>query len=459
MKRRLSFAILLAFAPLPAQAEKLTLPEALAIAYETNPQLAAQQAALRATDEDVARANAGWRPQVSVGGSYGYQEFKISGFGTLPSHPLTGTVTVTQPIFRGGRTIAQISRAKALVRAGEAQLTATEQTVLLNATAAYMDVVRDSGALELQRKNVERLKQQSQSTALQFKAGALTRTDVAQADARLAGAQTDLAAADARYATSLATFLQIIGTPAESLEATPALPSALASKDDILTLAQKQNPALLQAKEIARAADYAVNDALGALLPQVSVTGQYQYSEGSLTGGGAGFGLGGTGGPTRATTVLGQVNVPIFQGGAEHATVRQAKQLRSQAELNLTGADRAVRQAVVAAFDGYEAARLAVTSSEAQVRAAGIAAEGVTKEQQVGGRTILDVLNAQAELVQAEVGLLTARRNAMVAAYQLLAVTGQLTAKDLGLKVKFYEPRDYYNGNAGRWIGLGEGFP
>jgi outer membrane protein len=314
---------LLVCAPFAARAETLTLQEALGIAYETNPQLAAQQAALRATDEDVARANAGWRPQISATGTYGYQEFKISGFGTIPTHPMTGTIALTQPIFRGGRTVAQISRAMALVRAGEAQLTATEQTVLLNAATAYMDVVRDAGALDLNRKNVDLLKKQSESTSLQFKAGALTRTDVAQSEARLAGAQTQLAAAEASYAASQATFLQVIGTPAETLEQTPAMPAAPEKTDDVLALAQKQNPALVQAKENARAADYAVNDALGALLPQVSVTGQYQYSEGSLNNGVA-FGIGGNAGPTRSTTVLGQVNVPIYQGGAEHASVRQA---------------------------------------------------------------------------------------------------------------------------------------
>lgn len=458
MKSRIILSLLLACVPFAACADTLTLQEALGIAYETNPNLAAQQAALRATDEDVARANAGWRPQVSAGGTYGYQEFKISGFGTIPTHPLTGVIAVTQPLFRGGRTVAQISRAMALVRAGEAQLTATEQTVLLNAASAYMDVVRDGGALDLNRRNVELLKKQSESTSLQFKAGSLTRTDVAQADARLAGAKTQLAVAEANYAASQATFLQVIGTPPETLEALPALPDTPDTKEDVLAQAEKQNPALVQAKENARAADYTVDDALGALLPQVSVTGQYQYSEGSLNNGVA-FGIGGTGGPTRTTSVLGQVNVPIFQGGAEHAAVRQAKQLRGQAQLNVTVADRAVRQAVVAAFERYEAARAAVVSGEQQVAAARIAFEGVTKEQQVGGRTILDVLNAQQELLLAGVTLLTARREALVTAYQLLAVTGRLTARDLGLKVKLYEPRDYYDSNAGRWIGLGDGFP
>ncbi len=166
--------------------------EALGIAYETNPQLSAAQAGLRATDEEVAKANAGWRPTINASGSYGEQEANISGFGTISAHPLQGQLTITQPLFRSGRTYAEIGRAKALVRSGRAQLTATEQSVLLDAVTAYMNVVRDEATAMLRQKNVDVLKKQRSETQERFNVGELTRTDVSQAQARLAGAQSDL---------------------------------------------------------------------------------------------------------------------------------------------------------------------------------------------------------------------------------------------------------------------------
>jgi len=451
---RLSLAVAVLLSAAPAWAGTPTtfsLAEALGVAYETNPQLAAAQAGLRASDETVAQANAQWRPNIAASGTYGFEKYKITGNPAwIGTHPLQAQLGVTQNIIRGGRTYAEIGQAKANVRAARAQLLATEQTVLLMAATAYMDVVRDGAIVELRRHNVDVLRRQRDSTALEFKAGSLTRTDVAQSEARLAGAQAALTAAEGQLAISHAGFLQAIGRPAETLENTPVLPALPADEDGVLGRALKGNPALLAAQENERAADYAVDDAIGAMLPEVSVTGGYQYSQQSYSS------TLGAGQVTHGLGIIGQVNIPIYQGGAEQAAIRQAKELHSQAVLNVSLTDRQVREAVASAWNTYQAALAGIASNEATEKADQIAFEGVSKEQRVGGRTILDVLNAQQELLNAQVAVVSSRRDATVAAFQVLASTGGLTAKSLGLSVRFYDPALHYESDAARWIGFGD---
>lgn len=476
-------------APAPTEAEpehpSMTLSEALGIAYETNPDLAAAQAGLRAADEQVAQANGGWRPTISIGATYGVEKYyfpvQINGFGVITSHPLgtlagapsgdpasttisesitdhplNGQATISQPLFRSGRTIAEISRAKALVRSGRAQLTATEQTVLLNAVTAYMNTVRDGAIVKLRRHNVEVLRRQRDSTQLEFKAGSLTRTDVAQSEARLAIAQSDLTTAEGQLATSRADFMQVIGRPAETLESKPALPKLPNTDDAVLTRALRQNPSLLTAQANERAANYAVDDAWGAMGPTLSLQGQYQYSQ-SVLNSVQGFSSGGPpeSVPEHAVAILGQLNVPIYQAGVEEANIRQARELHAQSQLNVASADRQVRDAVEAAWSTYQSALGTIESNESTAKADEIAFEGVSKEQQVGGRTVLDVLNAEQELLNAQVTLVSSQRNAVVAAYQVLASSGTLTAGALGLKVKLYDPLEHYNEDAGAWVGFG----
>lgn len=434
-------------------AAKLSLMEALGVAYETNPQLASAQAGVRGTDESVAIANSKWRPNISASGTYAYQEAKISGTGGMKTitHPLQATLGFNQELFRGGRTYAEIGKAKANVRAARAELQATEQTVLLAATTAYMDVVRDTAIVSLRRHNVDVLRRQKESTALEFKAGSLTRTDVAQADARLAGAQSALTAAEGQLAISHAAFSQVIGRPAESLEEQPAAPKLLPSTEDAaVNDAVHGNPALVQAQEFEKAADYAVDEAIGTMLPEVNLQGGYQYSQNSYAS------ALGAGQVTQGIGVQAQVNIPIYQGGAEQAAIRQAKQLHAQAILNVNVADRQVREAVSSAWNTYQAALANITSNEATAQADEIAFTGVSKEQRVGGRTVLDVLNAQQELLNAQVAVVTSRRDATVAAYQVLAASGMLTAKSLGLKVTLYDPLAHYESDAARWIGFGD---
>ncbi|MBV9991860.1 MAG: TolC family outer membrane protein [Alphaproteobacteria bacterium] len=471
----------------------MTLNDALGIAYETNPELAAAQAGLRASDEDVAKANGAWRPTFAIDASYGVEKYyfpvAINGGGvvtgphpvgvppalqqpvppagtgvtivngSITDHPLNGAATLTQPIFRSGRTIAEISRAKALVRSGRAQLTATEQTVLLDTVTAYMNVVRDGAIVKLKEHNVAVLRRQRDSTQLEFKAGSLTRTDVAQSEARLATAQSDLTTARGQLATSRADFLKTIGRPAETLESDPALPRMPEDQDALLGMALKQSPLLLTAQFNERAANYAVDDAWGAMGPTLQLQGQYLYSQSALN---SVQGFGADGGSPQATaqhglSAIAQLHVPIYQAGVEEASIRQARELHTQSKLNVAVADRQVRDAVDATWAGYQSALGTIESNDATAKADAIAFEGVSKEQQVGGRTVLDVLNAEQELLNAQVALVTSQRNAVVAAYTALAAGGGLTAKGLGLKVKLYDPLVHYDNDAAAWIGFGGG--
>jgi outer membrane protein len=445
-----------------ASAEVMTLNDALSTAYESNPQLGAARANLRATDEGVAQANAGWRPTINAQGQYGIEHqaagaptnvpvYGLIG-GDVNSRPLTGQVTLTQPIFRGGKTYAEIGRAKALVRQGRAQLLDAEQQVLLAGVTVYMNVARDEATVNLEQNNVAVLQKQLDATQEQFKVGELTKTDVAQSQARLAGAQAQLTIARGQLAASRANFEQVIGRPAETLDDQPPFPKTPKTEDEAIDIAAKSSPIVLSAMEAEKAADYAVDDAVGSLAPQVSVQGQYQYQQ---LGAGGSAALLGQSGTTHVASVFGVVTVPIYQGGAEEASVRQAKELHGRTQLLVADADRQARANVQAAWETYSSAQASIESDKVQVAADTTALEGVRKEQEVGARTILDVLNAQQELLNAQVAVISAERDAYVAAYQLLQAMGELTARYLALNVKFYDATEHYDDDADKWIGFG----
>lgn len=447
-RRRVRLAALVAALTIPAiaKANTFTLDDALGVAYETNPQLDAARAGLRATDENVSEANSNFRPRINAGATAGYEKIPPIFGGAPVSYPISSQLQLSQPLFNASN-FAQAGLAKEQVKAGRAQLIFTEETVLLAAVTAYMDVVRDEATLKLRDNDVAVLEKQLDATREQFKVGELTRTDVSQSEARLAGARAGLINAEGQLAISRSNFEHVIGRPAETLETDPTLPTLPKEQQNALDLALKLNPNLMQARANVKAADYAVDRAIGALLPQLSLNGQYQYTQNNPQ-----FG------PfvIHALTVTGNLNVPIFQGGAEDAAVRQAKELRSQAELDVSDAERQIQDTTRSAWQAYTSAEASIVSVEAQVDADKVAYQGVKLEQQVGARTILDVLNAQQELLNSEVSLVAAKRDAAVAAYQLLAAIGTLTAKDLALKVKLYDPLSHYEDDAGRWIGLGD---
>ena len=438
--------------PLAARAETLTLNQALALAYDTNPELEGARAAVRAVDENVAIANSAWRPSVNAAASYGVQHGTVSGFASaFNSHPLTGEVSVTQQIFRGGRTYAEVGRAISQVRSARAELNDTERTILLNAATAYLDVIRDEAVLNLNRENVRSLEAEYDGAKTQHGAGAITRTDVDQSEARLARARSDLAAAERQLAASREAFSATIGRPAPTLEPAPSLPPVPANVDAARAVGADRSPKILQAKADWKAADFAVADAIGALMPQLSVSAQAEYLRDA-----AGTNVFATKSPQTILSVTGQLNVPIYQGGAEEATVRRAKELRGQALLAINSAQRQVWQDVSNAWEALRTAQIQVAANDAQVVADTHALDGVKQEQQAGERSILDILNAQQELVSAEVAAVQARHDTTVAAYRLLWATGQLTAKDLRLTVRAYDPVTHYDEDASAWFGLGE---
>lgn len=446
--------MLLVLSAFPATAEILTLRDALGIAYQTNPQLAGEQAQLRATDENVAQANAGWRPTVNAQASFGIEKTEtsppnfFSPNGLL--YPLTSQVTVSQPLYRGGRTFAEVARAKAQVRQERARVIAIEQNVLLNAVNAYVNVVRDSATYQLQVSNVAALQKQLDAARTEFKYGEVTKTDVAQAEARLAGAQAGLVTAQGQLSASRAAFTQVIGRQPELLQEYPPYPDLPANKNDAMFAALKLNPNILAAHENEQAAKFAVDDAEGALAPQVSLQGQYQYSLSQLNKSSIGSDTN-----THVAAIVGQVTVPIYQGGAEWAAIKQQKELHGQSQLQIFDAERQVRQAVETAWQSLQAARAAIAANLAQVKADQIAYEGVQKERKAGTRTVLDVLNAEQELLNAELAVVVSRHDAYLAAHQVLAAAGLLTAKSLGLKVKLYDPTEHYN-DANDQFGLGD---
>jgi outer membrane protein len=435
-----------------SSAHALTLKEALATAYMTNPQLEAARANLRATDEEVAKANAGWRPTISVNGTEGFENIitEKPSYSVDNANQLSGSATVSEPLYRGGRTLAEIKHAKALVRAGRAVLQGTEANVLLDAATAYLDVWRDLQVVNYWREHVGVLQEQLEATNSQLNLGAITETDAAQTAARLAAAMSGLSLAEGQLGSSRARFEHAVGRPAESLEDMPAVPE-IPNRLEVIDRAVENAPTLVAAKENAIAADYAIDDAIGALLPQLSLVLQYQYSKNAPV-----LGVVTPNVTQREAAALMQLTVPLYQGGEEQALVRQAKQQHSQALYNVADVERQVRQAVASDWQLLQAAKAAMLSDQTQIAADTIAANGVVQEQRAGQREVLDILNAQQELLNSEINLTNARHDATVLAYQLLAAAGDLTAISLALDVKLYDPTEHYNRAANAWFGLSD---
>ncbi len=432
----------------PASAENLT--DALAAAYQSNPDLMAQRAQLRATDEQVPQALSGWLPTVTAQGSYGAARSRAKVTSSSPTitqntNPLTGAVTLNQNIFAGGRTVNATEQAEYTVQAGRNTLTSTEQNILLNTVAAYMDVITNESVVELNRSNIEVLKRQLEATSDRFRVGELTRTDVAQSEARLSGARTSLTQAEAQLTASRAAYAKIVGHAPGTLERPKPNTEVPQSEAQAREAAAKNNPNVQAARNAEAASRAAISVAKGALLPSFDVQAQYQYGREASSGINV----------ADESSIVGVLTVPLYQGGAEYSRVRQAKQLHSQSMMEIASAQRAVDENVRNAWEAVRSARASIISSEEQVKANEIALEGVRQEEQVGSQTTLDVLNAEQELLNARVTLVTAQRNQAVAEYGLLAATGQLTAKQLQLPVKYYDPAENYDDVHYKAIGFG----
>ena len=431
-----------------------TLRDALVSAYQTNPTLTAQREALRATDATVAIARAAGRPQIS--GTVGLnRDLTRSGIldtsgGKGPT--LSTGVDLSYPLFNGGSVKNNVRAAQTRVEAGRATLRAVEGDVFTNAVSAYMDVIRDRSVVELNQNNVKVLQTNLEATRDRFQIGDLTRTDVAQSEARLQLGISQLAAAQGRLTASEATYREVIGHSPGQLAPPPPLPPLPTTADEAVRIALANNPDLVSITRSAVAAGYDVRVAQAGRLPTLSgvLSGTYLNE---LNGGG-GTDIFGRAIPSTGTQTTAGVNarVPIFQGGLPSARIRQAQALQGQATEQVIGTERAVVQGARAAFAAYEAAQKAIQANTVAVQANELALEGNRAEQSVGTRTIIEVLNAEQELLNSQVALVTAKRDAYVAGFQLLNVMGQADAQDLGLDGgPLYDPLGNYRRVAGNW--------
>jgi outer membrane protein len=451
----------------PALSLADTMDGALAQAYQNNPQLNAQRAAVRVTDEAVPIALSGYRPRVSITGNV--IEQYVDTFSKNPAPTGTGGVspagatyssayghsvvqqygaTVTQPILNGFGTSSRTRQAEHQVSAARETLRLTEQTVLLNAAIAYMNLIRDAALLELQRSNVEVLEEQLRQTRDRFSVGEVTRTDVAQSESRLAAGRSSMLTAESNYTTSRSTYRQVIGVEAGKLApATPVDRFSPRTLSEVVAQARARHPSVTNAMANADAAAMQVKVSESALYPTLNLVGSAQKNFGTanqLT--------------NQLESLVGsaaaQINIPLFQGGTEYATIRQAKELLGQRRIDLDTARDQTQQTAVQTWGQLEAAKAQIQSTQSQVTAAEIALNGVREEARVGQRTTLDVLNAQQELVNARVSLVTAQRDRVVASYSLLAAAGRLSVQVLGLRVTPYDPAVHYHQVRDVWTGV-----
>jgi TolC family type I secretion outer membrane protein len=431
------------------QASAQSLIEALSSTYNSNPDLLAARAVLRQTDETLSQAVANWRPKISLSVEYNRIEYDANPQKSVYfNYLLQGRTTLlqaTQPLFRGGKTVADTKAAQANIQAQRAALANTEETVLLNSVQAYADLLQDVGIVDARRNNVRVLVEQLDATRERFRVGELTITDVSQAIARLEQAKADLVQAQAQVRIDEAAFQHQIGMKPGKLADLPLVGALPASEDECVALAMDNAPASISAQHRITAASYGVNSATAALLPQVNLVGFVQTQFDFQVPNDAYYQYG----------VRLQATVPIYQNGSEWSAVRQAKQLVGQRRNELDSARRQAAETVIRAWRNLDSARSRIVSFEAQVRANEVALNGVRQEALVGSRTTLDVLNAEQELLNSQVSLLQARHDTQISYYGVLAGIGRLTARTLGLPVEYYDEEKYYNEVGSRWIGWG----
>ena len=426
------------------------LQGALAAAYATNPDLAAARDTQRATDEGVPIARAPGLPSLS--GTATYTEFLKQGPNNFlaPKRVFSADPTLSVPIFSGGAVKNSLAAAKIRVEAGQAGLRGTEAGVFSQVVAAYMDVIRDEATVGLNRNNVQVLEVNLKATSDRFEIGDVTRTDVAQSNSRLALARADLRSAEAALVASRERYVQIVGRVPVDLQPPPPLAGLPASPEEAVQTALDDNPDLAAAHQRAKAAGFDAKAAGAGRFPTVSLytSGDYSTYFGSLGGG-----AGGTGFAQSQTTAQAGVRatIPLFQGGLPAARQRQAQANASAAQEQEISAERQVIANVRSAFTQWRAANDVITLNQTAVDAAALSLEGVRAENTVGNRTILNILDAEQELLRAQVGLVAARRNAYVAAFNLLAAMGRAQAADLGFDpATLYDPEVNYRRVRGR---------
>ncbi|HEY8381721.1 MAG TPA: TolC family outer membrane protein [Microvirga sp.] len=437
-----------------------TLESALARAYGNNPTLNAQRANVRATDENVPRAKSGNRPRINatadVGASFSESEspasFSRNAFN--PVNPNRSNVTRTTPrgvglqvdqsLFNGYRTENSIRQAESAVLSARETLRNNEQNVLFDSASAYMNVLRDTAILNLQRNNVEVIEEQLRQTRDRFNVGEVTRTDVAQSEARLAGSRSQASLAEANLRTSIARFRQVVGVePRQLAPGRPLDRLVPPSLEAALRIAFNEHPAIIASLHGVDVAELQVKINEGELAPQLGLSGSVNRR----------YDVQSPGTEVTSASIVARLTVPIYEGGEVYASVRQSKETAGQRRLEADGIRDQVRAAVISSWGQLEAARAQVVAAQLQVEAAETALNGVREEARVGQRTTLDVLNAQQELLNARVNLITAQRDRVVASYAVVQASGRLNSRALGLSVQHYSPKLHYDQVKDLWGG------
>ena len=441
----------LVFGVLPdARAE--TIHGALSKAYQSNPDLNARRAALRAIDETVTRASAAGRPRVTGTADYGlsdqwYNPAKnSSGFDpSNQSRPRGAALSVSQTLFSSGKIEAAVKAAERGVIAERSNLANTEMQILVDAATAYMSVLRDTSVVDLRKNNITVLKEQLRQTQDRFSVGEVTRTDVAQVEARLASAQADLATAEGTLKSSIAKYRQVIGEDPRVVD--PARPLArisYKSLNDAVAIALAGHPSVMATQVNIEVAEYLLRQAYAGLGPTVGlVATSSRRADYSVAHQGY-----------SSNSLVAQLTMPLYDGGDTHGGIRQAKEVVGQRRLEADAAREKVRAGVIASWSQLEAAKARIQSANAQVEAATIALNGIREEAKVGQRTTLDVLLTDQDLLSARVSLVQAQYDRVVFSYSLAQAVGQLNAENLKLNVRIYDPAVHYNAVSDKWFGI-----
>jgi outer membrane protein len=434
--------------PTDARAQSQALIDALTAAYLNNPTLLARRARLRSTDEGIPQALSDWRPDVSMSVDGGYSDVHNSGSTGTGQNQWRNSagysVDLTQPLFRGGRTLAATSEAENNVRAERARLLGVEQTILLSTISAYMDAFRDEAVLKLNINNEQVLARQLEATRDRFEVGEITRTDVHQAEARRAQAKADRIQSEGDLEASRAAYLNAVGEAAPGNLAAPDMPSGIPdTKEDSLKIAAVKSPTVIAAEFARLAALDNADEVWGELLPELELTAGYSRAfEGSAEQG-----------HIDTAKVGVSLAVPIYQQGAVYSRLREARQDAAELAFTVDEQRRVAVETASRAWESLQTAKARVVSFNAQIDASVVALEGVQREASVGSRTVLDVLDAEQELLDARVSHVRARRDELVAMYEVKSALGQMTARDLELPVTLYDPREHYREVRDKWFG------
>ena len=434
--------------PLPASAE--TILGALSKAYQNNSQLNSARAGVRITDEGVAIAKSGYRPTVAGSASIDYSNTRSAGQ-TVRLGTANFGIQLNQMLFDGFQTRNNVAAAEAQVQASNEGLRNTEQNILLAAASAYMDVIRDRQIATLTEQNLKFLTEQVRAARSRLEVGEGTRTDVAQAEASRSAAVAKASAARAQALASAATYHQLVGEEPGQLKAASPLAKLLPrSLDSAIAAAAAEHPAILANEHLVDAASFSVKSAEGALLPQVSASAgvSQNYRDQSPSS------IGNPNGDSTSASIGATLTIPIYTGGRVDALVRQSKETLGQARIEVDVSRDQVRNAVTSAWTQYTAAREGIDANRALVSAAQLALNGVIEERNVGQRTTLDVLNAQADVITAQINLASSEHDVVVASYAILSAIGHLSTERLGLQVAKYHPEEHYRAVKDKWYGL-----